>query len=150
MTVEYTIQCGQITEAKLVDFEQELGTKLPEDYRNFLLKYNSAIPHPSSFFISSEQGSSMIQYFLGICDEQWHSLRYFIKAYASDVPTNIMPIAPDGGGNLTCLSIKGDDYGKVYFWDRDFADFDGNPTYENLHLLADDFGTFLKHLYELQ
>jgi len=146
--LELTRLCGEITETAVIEFERELAATLPEDYREFLIKNNCVRTNPNHFFISRKQGGSLVQYFLGLCDNQrWYSLRYFLEDYNQEVPSNLLPIAPDGGGNLICISIKGEDYGKVYFWDRDDADFRGNPTYENLHLLADDFATFLTQIY---
>jgi hypothetical protein len=48
---------------------------------------------------------------------------------------------------LICISIQGDDYGKVYFWDHNWEVTEGEPDYSNVHPLADSFTEFLGKLY---
>ncbi|MED9612199.1 SMI1/KNR4 family protein, partial [Escherichia marmotae] len=37
------------TSESISDFEGKIGSKLPDDYKNFLLKYNGGQPLPNSF-----------------------------------------------------------------------------------------------------
>ncbi|MBZ0284878.1 MAG: SMI1/KNR4 family protein [Anaerolineae bacterium] len=117
------------SEATVAAFETQLNIQLPPDYRLFLLEHNGGKPKSQTFFISAEQGEDILRYFLGI-------------------PQNFLPIGVDTFGNLICLSIAGDDYDKVYFWDHDWEVTEGTPDYSNVYLLADSFDSFLNKLYD--
>jgi len=63
---------------------------------------------------------------------------------ASQIPPELLPIAPDPGGNLICLGIAGDVVDKVYFWDHER---EGHPTdWSNIDLIADSFDAFFARL----
>lgn len=55
-----------LTESRLQDFERIIGDQLPQQYREFLLKYNGGYPRPYYFIISKEQGIGMVNVFYGI------------------------------------------------------------------------------------
>jgi hypothetical protein len=71
----------------------------------------------------------------------------------------MIPIAGDGGAGQICLGIKGDDLGKVFYWDMANEPLDeetyledyGEPMpaeakRQNVHLVADSFDEFLDQL----
>ncbi len=73
----------------------------------------------------------------------------YFHRYRERMPSNLIPIAYDPGGNLVCLSTKGKDEGSVYFWDHENeAAVAGapQPYYDNLRLVASSFGAFLASL----
>lgn len=148
--MEHTIEsiCGYITNSELEEFEHGLTVKLPEDYRIFLLSYNAAKPKPAAYFINEQQGDNLVRDLLGLCDKDWYSLRDHLEVYNGRIPSNFLPIATDYFSNLVCLSISGEDRGKVYFWDHDWEVVDGEPDYSNVHLIAESFTVFLESLYE--
>lgn len=64
------------------------------------------------------------------------------------VPDPMVPIAHDPGGNLVCISVTGEDAGKVYFCDHEgeYANGQRNRTESNVHLVADSFTEFITSL----
>ena len=139
--------CKPTSEMELAQFEDKLNRRLPEDYRQFLLKHNGGEPHPSTFFISQGQGEDDIRHFLGMSEMKEYSLVHYHEIYSGRIPQNLLPIAPDYFSNLVCLSIDGADRGSVYFWDHDWEVVEGEPDYSNVQLLAEGFDDFLERLY---
>jgi hypothetical protein len=150
MTVQITSLSRLTTEDDLQVLEQELGTKLPQDYRQFLFKYNCAEVTPNCFLMNDkkgyDEGYNSVRYLFGLCDPDWCSLRYYQKEYAHRMPNNLLPIGADEDSSYLCLSIIGDDYGKVYFWDRHFEVFEGEPDHSNVWQVADSFTEFINSL----
>lgn len=140
-----------ISEMDLTAFERELGIQLPDDYCQFLLAHNGGDPDPYCFDIDmgSFINGDSIQYFLGLVDGELYSISRYLNVYAGRVPNNFFPIAPCSGGDLVCLSVRGEDYGKVYYWDHNWEVTEAEPDYSNVHLLADNFTAFLDMLYDL-
>lgn len=67
--------------------------------------------------------------------------------YRGRIPPNLLPIAHDPFGNLICLSVAGQDRGKVYFWDHEVEVREGEiPSYRNVSFIADNFESFLDGL----
>jgi len=50
------------------------------------------------------------------------------------IPMRFFTIAYDDGGNLICISVSGNDRGKVYFWGT---------------MIADEFTQFIDNLQDL-
>ncbi len=149
MSVEIEDSYEPISESKLTGFESELGIKLPSDYRNFLLKHNGGRPHPNVFDVLVE-GSILrtgVNRFLGFSDSESETFSNYFEVYADRIPKNLFPIATGLSVDLICLSIRGEDYGKVYYWDHNWEVTDGEPDYRNIHLIADNFADFLNKLY---
>jgi len=137
-----------LTREQLAAVEQRLGVLLPQAYRGFLLAHNGGKPKPNAFQTRDGTGSS-IDWFLGIHSGPHDNFEgYFInyKVTRRALPTNLIPIGHDPGGNLICLSVQGEDTGAVYFWDHEKET--SPPTYANLHLIADSFEGLLDSLYE--
>jgi len=149
MNTQITNTYPPAPEAAVAAFEAQLNVQLPPDYRIFLLKHNGGKPKPQTFFISAEQGDDLLRYFLGIPPVlEFYNIYDYVKTYRGRIPQNFLPIGEDYLANLVCLSIAGDDYGRVYFWDHDWEVTESTPDYSNVYLLADSFDSFLNKLYD--
>lgn len=148
MIVEKSKQ--QLTVDQVNDFESRLGVTLPIDYKDFLLKYNGGYPRPNAFtFIDNfnKTSNSIVDFFHAIYEgygEGNLEIDYDYFKSAKRIPPNVLPIAGDPFGNLICLSIEGEDKGKVYFWDHETEP--QNASYENLSLIAGSFADFINIL----
>jgi hypothetical protein len=147
-SVQITSLCPAVTQAELQVFEHELGAEFPKDYLDFLLVHNGAKVKPNCFVWNNKghRNYNIVRYLFGLCELEWCSLRAYQKDYSSRMPANLLPIGTDEDSSNICLSISGDDYGKVYFWDRHFEVLDGIPDNSNLFLLADSFTEFIDSL----
>ena len=96
---------GSISPEQLKAVELFLPAKLPDDYRNFLIKSNGGVPVN---FVSSTGGSgeTSISYFYGIhSGPTWASFSYYFKNSKSYCSEGQVPIASDDGGNFFILSL---------------------------------------------
>lgn len=139
-----------LDEKFLSTIEQYLGSVLPSSYREFILKHNGGEPKEKFFFYKNDPSDgSLIDFFFGFVPDKHQNILLYLRNYSERIPPNMLPIASDPGGNLVCLSLKGPDRGKVYFWDHEMeADTDQGevPDYSNLTLIADSFDDFIKNL----
>lgn len=139
-----------VTEADVAGVEAHINASLPDDYRAFLLKYGSGRPHfgkevdfPLATYAS---GSFGIDSFIGAVPMKNAYCYGLVDHYdqsREDLPDEILPIAEDGAGNYVCLAVKGDDKGRIYFWNHEEFETEDVPTYRWLELIASSFDDFL-------
>jgi hypothetical protein len=124
-----------------------LDAELPQAYIEFLLKYNGGKFVEDTFAL--EESREYVDRFCRIEQESYDDiLQTTTQTYKNRIPKDCIIIAKALGGNLVCLSVKGKDYGKVYFWDHNFEAGDNEkPTRRNLHLIAKSFEEFTDGLY---
>jgi hypothetical protein len=144
------------TVAELDDLERYAKLPFPEAYRQHVLRYNGGRCEPNVFHFT-EQGqrtSSAVDWFLPTRREGWGSLGDYIETYKIDakrLPTALLPIAHDPGGNLICLCCAGEKVGRVYFWDHESeVDYtaEADSVQTNLYPIADSLSLFLASLAE--
>lgn len=145
---------GTLSEPVLKALEIYWGFGLPKDYRAFLIKHNGGSPTIDYFnFKDDKNDGSDIRYFLGIYPDEYRNLLGFLKIYNERLPNNIFPIGYDSGGNLICISVKGPDRGKIYFWNHEMEADPAQgevPDYSNLTLIADSFDEFINSLHTIE
>ncbi|NQX62518.1 SMI1/KNR4 family protein [Paenibacillus qinlingensis] len=130
------------------EVEQRYGIKLPNDYKEFLLKYNGGNPIPNVMF-TTKNGilTSYLVYVHPLFEREMPSLvsnfLYFNKE--EKIPSNLIAIGHDPLRNLVCISLAGNDSGFVYYWDFMNDDCD-NPSYNHLVLIAKSFSEFIEGL----
>lgn len=139
------------SESDVLALEKSLNIKLPEKYRNFLLKYNGGRPVPDSFNFKGKARGSNVDWFLGTDQAESNNLIDYLRIYKNRIPQNFFPIASDSGDNLIGIAVSGADRGKIYFWDYEQEnDSDEAPDYSNLILISDDFDDFINNLHEIE
>ncbi len=153
--VTFTETEENTNKTQIREIENLVRLTFPPQYERHLLDLNGGrcFPNVFSFKEHGKVTSSSIEWFLAIYDGQYDSLKRTIQTFKLDekrMPTQIIPIANDGLGNLICISCGESDFGKVYFWDHerevDYASSDDND-YSNLYLIADSFDEFLDGLF---
>ncbi len=146
----------QLSEAEVSEFETEIGAKLPEAYRKFLMACNGGIlgklGAESMFWVDRNYGF----YDVYGLREQGDSLRRYREIYQSQtparIPLDLLPIANGIFGNVICLAVRGERYGHVYWWDHEMEPdpktWDGTiETSGELFVhLADSFPEFVAQL----
>jgi hypothetical protein len=144
---------GPLTEERVVAFEQQLGTRLPEDYREFLLETNGGRPTvPAVFRYADRSGpytDSVVNWFYGLHEGHHYRLDESLTYGRAVIPSELFAIADDPGGNSICLVATGPERGKVYFFVNDGAgDADPELNRKQLHRISDSFEAFLDGLTE--
>jgi hypothetical protein len=133
-------------------FEAEIGTILPDDYRQFLLRSNGGkIDWHELLTPEGELANVVISQVGGLCEEPDLSLRAARRNYQGhelQIPRALLWIIGDLGGNAICLGLTGNYRGRVYFWVHDEQpdpeEWDGEvETAGNVTLLANSFTDFV-------
>lgn len=131
------------------DFEREINSALPSDYKKFLMEYNGGQPQPDSFrFFSDRNDASSVDRFLSLGNEKNSNLLKYYNNYKDRIPLGFIPIAHDAGGNLVIMKLKTNE-NKIYFWDHELeADEGVVPDMSNVYLINQSFSDFIDNLYE--
>ncbi|WP_323756668.1 SMI1/KNR4 family protein [Roseivirga sp.] len=141
----------QLTNQQIGQIEKELSFKFPQEFRSHLLNYNGGRCDPNVFKFqeNGKPAYSSIDWFLSVYDGEYDNFKKYYTIYKIDekrLPSNIVPIAHDPGGNLICLEI---DTGRVFFWNHerevDYS-ISSDTDYSNLYLVANNFNEFLEGL----
>jgi len=146
---------NRIEERDIDKLERKLNKKLPDEYRKFLLLYNGGTPIRNLFTRNLELGCLVVNDLHGInAEHKYNDLYHMIDVYDGRIPSNFIPIGGDPGGNVFCLCISEDFYGKVYFWDHNNEDDSDEKVNKhasltnNMYFLSDDFNSFVNRLTE--
>lgn len=143
-----------IRESDLRRFEEQLGERLPDAYRAFLLEVNGGrLGEENCQFLDKFVVNTM--YSLNDPDDA-HRLEV-VRPYSPDHPSpDLLYIAYDDGGSRILLGISGEHRGEV--WIQDLADprpEGSNPRVlwhdrRDMEKIADTFDEFLKGLGRLR
>jgi hypothetical protein len=125
------------------EFELKCNIKLPEQYINFLLKFNGGYPQVSTFKISEEEGETVVNKFYGLGDMKGNLAKIF-EVLDGELPEGFISIANDPGGNEICIGISDKYFGKIYLW---IHDMESNDEMDNMFFIADSFDEFFNNLY---
>ena len=143
MSVTIKATCGRLSTKAMIALESRLGVSLPAPYREFLLKYNVAVPEYNSY----EGGERFsVTTFFGVSTNRDDDLVEQNLVYDGRMPQGVLAIADAPCGNLICLHLIA---GAVYWWDheQEAAAFgDEEPSFDNMLLLAPSFTEFLERL----
>jgi predicted DNA-binding WGR domain protein len=141
------------TESQVEQLENQLGTKLPADFREFLLTQNGGIPDP--FFIAIPGhpyiANVAVGFLLGLYGKaEPRSLTFAVENTLPYLPKGQLPIA--GDSDIFSLSLEHKP-GCVYFWDHEAVevedeDEEGHVHYKMSHayLIAGSFDEFLTRI----
>lgn len=132
---------GQLSESDLAKFEGALKSRLPDTYREHLLKYNGGEWKPNFFVISEDKGQSVVQSVYGLHNgPEYVQLDKQYQVFKNRIPKDLLAIASDPFGNQICLGIAGSQRNKMYFWDHEV------PGRKSTTLIADSFEEFINSL----
>lgn len=131
----------------IVKFEKKHNIHLPEDYKQFLLKYNGGSPKPNEYWDIEGNYSNSVNYFYGFCKcKKVLSLEENIN---SSVPSQLLVIGDDGSTNLFCLGITQDIFGKIYFIDSGSYPYDKSFPNPGIRKLFNSFSSFIGSLTKI-
>lgn len=137
------IQVQQIDKA-----EQKLQCKLPDDYKQFLLKNNGGRLDPSDF--ESEWYGGFHE---GLMVARVHYIYdldrvlSFTDLLVERIPENMIVIGKDLEGNCLLMERKGKDYGKIYYWMLHPDEY-GSQENDAVGFVADSFDEFINSVFD--
>jgi hypothetical protein len=133
----------KISENEIVVIENCIKHKLPDDYRNFLLKHNGGRPEPFIFKVDKfNEGESSVHTFLGIDREiESDNLLWSYKTLKNRLPNTFLSVGYSDSDDQICLDLSEKNYGKVYLWD--YYSECGKDCFDNVYYIAPSFKEFL-------
>lgn len=140
-----------LLETDIANFELRIGHRLPESYRQFLLRYNGGRPPLEIDIIDIKDlpgGEADVQVFFGIdgpissCNLDWNWS--ILMGRISDW---LLPIACDSFGNIFSISLHDHDYGSVVYCDFEPNAHLGGAIY---YRVAPNFDAFLERIRPLE
>ena len=156
MQYKIRTKTGPINSQRVKDFESQLGVTLPEDYFHFLCENDHCYTEADtfSFIEDGEQQLGMLHGFFGFDAPSYANIVEHLAVRKGRVPSFMLPIATDPGGNDILIGIKGEHRGQIYFWQHDW-EYDEEQDegtvddyWGNLYFIAPDFKSFINSLYE--
>ena len=148
MSVTIQNQETPLKDREIPVIEKRLGFKLPEQYKAFLLKNNGGTPSPDTVPYNGEYFDYVSLFYAVRTNAYSNDLFRNIEEYKEYILDHYLPIAESPGGDVYCISLKTDDYGAIYCWDHEEANYGGEPWEENMIKLANSLNEFLESLYE--
>jgi cell wall assembly regulator SMI1 len=156
------LPAGPTTETEIGKFEKHIGHRLPDDYREFLLKHNGGRPEPDAFTLTiwghAEEDVVMCLFpmrelSVGTVEVEdleelrswpvhcaWDDLKNDLKnLYEKELDEAILPIGTDGSSNYFCVVLDGPRRGNILFLEHEMAETE---------FLADSFSAFLACLHQ--
>ncbi|AEV68939.1 SMI1/KNR4 family protein [Acetivibrio clariflavus] len=132
--------------SKISQLEKKYEFVLPLDYKEFISNHNGEDLERDTFYFRNswgEEEDSVVHYFFLIDSENDYDdfeSEYEFWVVDERLPKDVIPIARDPFGNLICISVSEDSYGKVLFWDHEKDDD------ECFSIIADSFTEFYNML----
>jgi len=149
-------QENTVTEEKLVAWETEMGTKIPLQYREFLLffKDGGVFLRQSAYFPMGDyygdgreirKRTSFFFTTLRRKDKPAFDLAWQFFTTREGILDWLLPFTNDAAGSYICIAHKGENEGKVYYWNRDYYSYDRHdPNEDTLTLLTSSFNKFVQ------
>ena len=141
MNITFRNEGRKLSESDLSIVESHFNFKFPDQYKNFLLEHNGGIPG-NVYYLVNDNGY-VINFFLSLFVKELSFEEYFqdYKINTKVLPDRMVPIAEDAFGNAICISVSGEDYGAIFFWDHEDSDTE-------MRQIAISFNDFLNGLVE--
>ncbi|MEH7609006.1 SMI1/KNR4 family protein [Priestia megaterium] len=127
--------------------EKKVGASFPEQYINFLRKYNGGEVENSIVELPFEEIESFIlSSFFGTRVEDINDIISCYDTFENRIPKGCVPIGRDVGGNIVCLNLNRKGYGYIFLWDHDIElEFEDNEMEtQDLYYVAPSFDDFLQ------
>lgn len=145
------ISNNKFVNRELVMFTKKVGYKLPDDYIDFLKKYNGGdVKNSFGMYYKNGKKKFILTLMFGLGVKSDEDLMRQFEIYINRIPTTCIPVGRDAGGNLICLHLSEDKYGYVYFWDHEeeLEHEEDKMTINDLYFIADSFEKFLNSIKE--
>jgi hypothetical protein len=146
----------------LEQFESQIGRRLPEDYREFLVRCNGGYAAGAVVFQGptpeGNTADACPNHIGGFREESHFSIEAAHENYQADevrIPKALLWIMDDPFGNAICIGLTGPHRGRIYFWDHenepDPEGWDGEvETSGNIDLMANSFTAFVAGLQRVE
>lgn len=148
MSIQIKIPNSKIDPADIDILEAMIEKQLPNDYLQFLLTFNGGKPESNEFLIPDQKNAAGVDLFYGLLKKkEWGDLLLRRAELIERVPKDILPIGDASCGNVVCISLQSNTFGKVFFWDHELEADEGEAaTFSNLFKIGNSFTDFFENL----
>lgn len=119
----------------------------PEDYIEYIKENNDGELEEN---LVNGFDDISLRYFFGTTGETYSDLEWNYDCLLGRMPAKCVPIAETEGGDLICMSLRPDSFGKVYYWDHETMDVDtGNVcdyNVDELQTVASSFSDLIEKI----
>ena len=141
---------NEFDEIKFNKFCKKYDFMFPKELVNYLKEYNDSRLEDN--IIKDSEYGVYIRNFYGTSREDYLDISTNYDCYIGRLPYKCVPIADPEFGNQICISLSGDSYGKIYFWDHEIMDTEDGErctlSVEDMVLLANSFDELLEKIVE--
>ena len=141
----------KINISQIEDFEKNIGKKLPDDFKEFMLENNGGCPEEELFtqnfnMINPETSEEITQ---SIDIAEFMSLNDIEFEYdeiidTGDIPQGYLPFGYTSFDNLFLICLNQDNYGAIYYVNHDF--FDDSTGRFVISKICNSFSDFIESL----
>ncbi|MDH7447688.1 SMI1/KNR4 family protein [Aquimarina sp. 2201CG14-23] len=122
-TIKISDSAENISAIEFQAFEDEYKLTLPDEYKQFILSKNGGYPD-LTLFVNENDDEFVINSFscINFEDADVVSVNDSILTHQieeDNIPKYLFPFGLDAGGNDFCISLKKEDYGKIYKFYQD-------------------------------
>lgn len=117
-------QKHRATDITVVAVEEQIGHRLPSDFRDFIKKYHGARPSHRYFTITSggKRLPCVVGAFLSLEPNDIEHLGKIATRLRDQIPSTIVPFACDPGGDMICFDFSGEKPVVVYWQHEEEGD----------------------------
>jgi cell wall assembly regulator SMI1 len=127
--IEFKNSEPAITSDDIVNLENDLSIKLPEELKKLLLKYNGGVLDGAtqgdpSVFIDGEETTSLFSSLFSIQHGE-NTIEYnmdMLQITEEHIPLDQIPFGDDMGGNVFTISVSEEQPGEIYYWLMDVGE----------------------------
>jgi hypothetical protein len=135
---------GELSLSRLEEFEKAILSKLPAEYRAYLVAHNGGKPR-KPFFKIPDNISRIHGSFYGLHEgPKYSQLDLVNQNLKGRLPLSALAIASDAFGNQICIALSKEQFGKIFFWEHDLENHPENYP----KILAPSFPAFIDSLIE--
>jgi hypothetical protein len=135
---------GQGNVENIKKIERELQVVLPEDYKNFLIKYNGAVIDEAYIYVDDLQQKMRMGLFYGVDVDSYADILKINKEFSDDILENSLLIGTDDGEGWILLICDGENDG-IWYYDHSYF-FKQSTDDLNTYFVCDTFLDFIKLL----
>ena len=128
----------------VIAFVNKLNYDLPNDYKDFLAKYDGVRFYNCEFYVKDISQKVLMDVLYGVNGEKKYDIHKKNERFAGEIPTKSIVIGEDPGG-VPILLVNDEKNNGVYFFDSDLF-FEQSSDEKNTYLIANTFTDFFNML----
>ncbi|MEL7497430.1 MAG: SMI1/KNR4 family protein [Planctomycetota bacterium] len=132
-------------------WEQQTGVQLPESYLKFMTQFNGGRVYPRLFYHTVPEEIlppvTRLTFVGGLYHWKTVMSHFRGETFGDGQPKGYLAIGDTPGGIEILMGLKGENHGKIFCWPHNNEDW-GSEDNREVYLLASDFSTFLKMLFD--